>query len=489
MTQAAEIDRDRRDLRRGAWQILSGFGVRTVARILLIIFVARLYGVSDFGRLGETVAIVELAAALAIFGLNKTMLGRLANTGSHKEAATILEALTIAACVAFLLVCALWFLWPQFSDQAAGSTRIALLGIPLIALAEIALTATRHHRTVAWDTITKAIVKPWSFLLFALVGYVWAGSGPSPAQMLIIAYVASLGAATLTAAVALFMTGGYRMASALRYFSLTDTYCFARSSFPIAVNETAVFAFRRADIILLALVAGPTATGIYYLAQQIGTLVEKIRYLFEPMLAPIIAQSRSIETIGSHLRRLCLGVFATQLAIVALIAILGQPLLAWLNAGFAAGLIVVMVVLIGEVFDGSFGLCELPMVYRHPQWPPRLVLVALALEVGAVWLLASQLGALGAAMGFAAAMGLLAIGRISLVRRLYGIGVLNRRFGIALLTALVASVPVALTFLAPGSYAILASIAASVSFLILYGGGIWLFLRRQISNAATANAV
>ncbi|QLC24407.1 polysaccharide biosynthesis protein [Parasphingopyxis algicola] len=474
-------------MRRGAWQILSGFGVRTVARILLIVFVAKLYGVSDFGRLGETVAIVELAAALATFGLNKTLLGRLAGDDASDESKIVLEALAITACVSFLVTGALWVLWALIAGQTDGGTRIALMGIPLIALTEIALTATRHRRTVAWDTIVKAAVKPWSFLLFALTGYLWAGGEPSSTQTLILAYVASLTLSAVIAIGALFFASRFTLSAALRHFSLSDTFRLARDCLPIAVNETAVFAFRRIDIILLALVAGPAATGIYYLAQQIGTVVEKVRYLFEPMLAPIVAQTNSLDIIGYHLRRLCLGIFTTQLAILVLIAILGQPLLDWLGAGFAAGLTVALVVLVGELFDGSFGLCELPTVYRHPHWPPRLVLAALVLEIGLVWLLASHFGALGAATGFATAMLLLAIARLMLIRRLYGLSILGKRYGVALLTGAVAAVSVLFGFRLSSDHSMLTAIAASVSFLILYGGGLWLFPRNRAAGVSAAN--
>ena len=101
--------------------------------------------------------------------------------------------------------------------------------------------------------------------------------------------------------------------------------------------------------------------------------------------------------------------------------------LLWLPADKIAGLIVVLTVLIGELFDGSFGLCELPMVYRNPAWPPRLVIAALAIEIGLVWLLAREFGAVGAALGFAIAMLALAAMRIAMVRQLYGFTVIGMR--------------------------------------------------------------
>ncbi len=426
---------EKRDLRKGAWQILSGFGVRMAARILLIVFVARMYGIEDFGRLGEIVAVVELLATFATFGLAKVLLGRLSEDGQeHQAASRIAEAAGLVAILSFSMTAILWAAWPLLASQSMAGSEFVLFGIPLIALSEIATTATRHFRTAFWDTLVKALVKPWSFLILAVAAYYWlagttlpSGKVISSEQALLGAYIGSL---ALTACAALFATtisfGRGFFAGASRP-TLGGIFDLAKRSFPIALNDTSVYAFRRIDIIILAVVAGPKATGIYYLAQQIATVVEKVRYLFEPVLAPIVAQSKSLDTIGEHLRRLGWFIFAAQTAIIVLFAIFGEPLLTWFGSGFAFGLFVVLAILVGELLDGSFGLCELPMVYRHPAWPPRMALAALAIEVVLVWILATQFGALGAAIGFATAMLILAAMRIIAVRSLYGFRVLSWR--------------------------------------------------------------
>ncbi len=424
---------ERRDLRRGAWQILSGFGVRMLARVLLLTFVARMYGIADFGRLGETVALLELLAAFATFGLSKTLLGKLgedeaaANPGQH-----IVEAVILVITLSGAVMAVLWIVWPSIAASSLTGSQFLILGVPLIALTEVATTATRHFRTVFWDTLVKALVKPWSFLLLGILAFYGVKGLTLPSghvitseQALLLAYVGSLllsAAASLLAMIKAFGAAGQTLRARPTFGGVV---ALARGSWPIALNDTGVFAFRRIDILLLAMVAGPKATGVYYLAQQIGTVVEKVRYLFEPMLAPIVAQSRSLATIGAHLSRLVLFIFATQLAIVCLFVIFGQLILDWFGSGFALGTLVVVIILLGELMDGSFGLCELPMVYRNPRWPPRMVVVTLAVEVSLVWLLAGQYGAMGAAIGFAVAMAMLAIMRILAVYRLYGFKVVG----------------------------------------------------------------
>lgn len=475
-----DLERDRRDLRKGAWQILGGSGVRMAARIMLIIFVARLYGVEDFGRLGETVAVVELAAALATFGLNKTLLGVLAASGENGLGRAIIEAMLIAFGVSAIIAIPLWFAWPMIFNPATLDTRFAIFGIPLIALAEIALTATRHRRTVAWDTIVKALVKPWSFLLFAMLGYFWASEAIlSSGEALILAYVCSLALSALAAFGALIHVFGISLFGLGNGTNFRQILIHMRNSLPIALNETAIFAFRRIDIVILGLVAGPTATGVYYLAQQVGTVVEKIRHLFEPMLAPIIAQSRSLPVIGHHLNRLCFLVFSIQLAIFCVFAIVGQPALEWLGSGFAFGLVVVLVILMGELMDGSFGLCELPLVFRNPAWPPRVVLGALGIEILLVSVLASWFGALGAALGFAVAMTVLGISRIALVRSLYRFRILDTGYVIALGICFIAVVASYGVYPIAAKLGPVAPVPVGIVFLLLYVGGMVLYSRKR----------
>ena len=419
------------------------------ARVLLITFVARFYGIDDFGRLGEAVAMLELLAAFATFGLTKTLLGNLGainapegipaiDPGKH-----IFDGLALVSSISIIIMVILWFAWPYVLPASLSGSQFLLLGIPLIALTEVATTATRHFRTVFWDTLVKAFVKPWSFLLLGIFAYYAVRGFTLPSghvitseQALLIAYVGSLLLSAIIALIAMGKSFSAQTRRLARMPTLAGVFEMARSSWPIALNETGVFAFRRVDILLLAAVAGPTATGVYYLAQQIGTVAGKVRHLYEPMLAPIIAQSRSLETIGAHLTRLTLFIFTIQMVIISAFVIFGGSILELLGAGFAAGILVVIVILVGELMEGSFGLSELVMVYRDPALPPRQVLLTLALEVELVWFLADRFGALGAAIGFAVSMTALASMRIFMVRRLYGLKVLGwRHLGIAAIAA------------------------------------------------------
>ncbi|WP_411817321.1 lipopolysaccharide biosynthesis protein [Hyphococcus sp. DH-69] len=479
--EQSEMIRDRRDLARGALQILSGSGVRMVARVMLIVFVAKMYGVNVFGRLGETVAIIELAAAFAAFGLNKTLLGELAKAGNSSATLrhTLYTALTLSAVISISIGTALWLIWGNIFPSHAAP-RYAAFGVPLIAMSDVALTATRHFRTVAWDTIAKAIIKPWGFLLLALAGY-FVSTSPtfdgiitiSLIDALILGYVLSLLLAALLAFVVVVKMYGLPR----KAISIRNTLQLGRRTFPIAINETGIFALRRIDIIILGIVAGPAASGVYYLGRQLATVVEKMRYMFEPMLAPIIAQSQSDEKIGVHLSRLCLFVFTVQLGMLSFVFLFGDQIMSWFGQGFAVGASVLVLLLLAELIDGTVALTELPIVFRHPRWPPRSILVTVIIETALVALFGHYFGAMGAAIGFLFAMLVLASIRLILVYRFFGYWIFNPTY------LEIAGIAGALT--GAGFLALLLSdhqIAAQIACAIAFVGGYAVLSRKTLRS-------
>lgn len=442
--EQSEMIRDRRDLSRGARQILSGSGVRMIARILLIVFVAKMYGVSAFGRLGETVAIIELCAAFSTFGLNKTLLGELANTDGTAAPlnSTVYDGLLLTTIISITIAVVLWFSWALIFPTGA-TPRLAALGVPLIAMSDVALTATRHFRTVAWDTIAKAIVKPWGFLILALLGYFLSSSQILGVQLKISLIEALIGGYVLS----LFCAALLAFFIAVKMYGLPqqpphikNSLRMGHRSFPIAINESGIFALRRIDIIILGLVAGPAASGIYYLGRQLATVVEKIRYMYEPMLAPIIAQAQTDEKIGEHLSRLCLFIFTVQLGMLSFTVLFGEQIMAWFGGGFAVGASVLVILLLAELIDGTVALTELPVVFRHPRWPPRSILFTVFIECILVGIFAHYLGAIGAAIGFLLAMLILASIRLVLVKRLFGFVIFNWSYLQIFTLALIATI-------------------------------------------------
>ena len=422
---------DMHDTRRSVLAIVSSSGARIVARLLLIAFVVKLYGLKSFGYLGEVAAIVELSAAFAGFGLPKSLLSYLDTEKSDPQATGYLmsNAIALTALVGLLMSFFLTIFWPYIFPKISGIPSYIGIAIILIATTEILLTITRSRRLIRWDALAKGVIKPWSFLVFAALGYFLfvRENGSDATTALFAAYAGSLGLTFLFALCGL--------ANVLRLDGFhpplpgwSDMIRLGKRTFSAAIVDTCSFAFRRADIIILGLLAGPAATGIYYLAQQIATIVEKMRHLFEPMAAPIMAQMRSPEEIIRYLRQLSLWIFASQLGLVTVFLIHAESVAGYMGSTFALVPLVLGLILLGELSEGTTGLSELPVIFRNPRQARQNTVLALVVELTSVAILAYYYGAIGAAAGFAIGMFVLGLLRARSLKITIGKHLLTLRY-------------------------------------------------------------
>ena len=69
------------------------------------------------------------------------------------------------------------------------------------------------------------------------------------------------------------------------------------------------------------------------------------------MLAPIFAQTTVHgDDLVFTLRRLCLPIFATKIALIALVASpCDRPVLTWLGTGFATGMLIIICTVAGGI--------------------------------------------------------------------------------------------------------------------------------------------
>lgn len=481
---------DAGDIIRCAKASLAGAGGRLTARIMLMLAAGHWYGVAALGVLGETAALVEITAAIGTMGLRRALLGIMAkarDAGKPVEQC-IVDAiglmLILGGCL-WLILTAVWPIIYPAGGSAVRQVPVAIaIGVPCIMLTEVALAATRFQRVIRWNVLARSIVEPWSFLFLVVTGYLLEVSN----GVLLWAYLGSIVLAMLTALIGLFKVFSLRRLLHCRP-TISQAIQIARISFPTGILEVNSMLFRRIDILILGLVAGPAATGVYYMVQQISTVVHKIHDLFEPMVSPVVARqvtsavsaissdsnrSEQYRQTGLQLSRTCRWILTIQLGIAVPLAIFGSGVLESFGSGFAMGLLAMMILFLGEITDGSFALSELPLIFTRPKIPPLLTGIALLIEVIAVYWLGSLYGPAGAAAGFALAMLSLSAMRLIILHRSMGLQILDTAFLPALLVAGVVTLLLLLLqqvlIPAPG----ISLWLAIVSGLFVY----WLLIRR-----------
>lgn len=460
---------DRKDILRGAVASLGGFGGRMLARMILLVSAGHLYGAANIGVLGQLAAVIEILAAVATLGLKRTLLDKLnlAVRRGHDQGTVAATAILLSTGLGFVLAALLFALWPRLFDWSVPD--VVFLAIPAAAFAEVALTATRFRRFIRWEVVVRCIMEPWSLLAAAMFFHAAGVRNDG----LPLAYAVSMLVAAAASLWGLGRVFGFRRLMGWRpeMASLPDMFL---ASLPVGMSDIGVILLRRLDIILLSLFVDQRITGLYYMAQQVSTVPHRIYRLFEPMMGPVIAglyHDRDTQSMDMRIVRVCRLVFILQLAVTLPLMVFGDAVMALFGDGFRAAAVILVILLVAELLDGSFALAETPLVFARPFVMPPLMMATLGVELVAILLLAPTWGATGTAVGFLFSTATLAAGRLFLLHRALRIRVVDWRYlpplGIAIaLGGLLVLVrgwlesPIAITVAVFGSAALMLALTA-----------------------------
>ena len=419
---------DVRDVIRGALATLTGFGGRIGARLIFIAFATHQFGAAKFGDLGLVAAYVEILAALAAVGLKRTLMGLMSEQEANGEPVEgLLLAMVCSSLILAIILSGLFGLaWPYVIPDAGAMPLVLYLALPSFVVADVLGAATRYKRIIKWDVLARTFVEPWVLLLVKMLLY-WTRDLDTG---LLVAYSCSIAAAAIFCLYGVFNTYGLSALKKAR-FSWRMLIDIPVKSFPAGITDMGVFSFRRLDLIILRFFVGAEASGVYYAVQQLATVPQKVYQLFEPMMAPVIAklhQNANPKKIEVKLVSTVRWVFILQIGITVSLLAFGTNVLGLFGTDFRSGLLIMIIILSAELFDGTFALVETVLIFIRPKLAMTLILITLVIEAIAVSVGAYYLGAEGAAYGFLFAMLSLAMGRYLAAKFELKISILNSSF-------------------------------------------------------------
>ncbi len=426
-TSEQKEQKDIAALAKGGRTNFFGFLLRLAARMPFLFIAGRLYGAEQLGRFASAIIAVELAAQLATLGQKRGIAQQLARE-DRDSACVVADGLLLSALVALALAIFL-FLVPVAmfpSGNFSSIERLLPLTIVPVAMGEVALAALAYRFNVAATVRARAVVEPWTLSIAA--GLLWF---VLPHGGLIIAYVMSAFASMIAAFVPLVRTYGLPHHWQPNLGELGRT---ALRNLPLAGADAVEWGTRKLDIFILGLFTAPAAVGVYYVAQQVASLPQKLKTSFEPILGPVITRNLKENNYAAIARQVCqvgFWIIAAQAGVALALGIPGEGVMGLIGPNFVGGTGALALLLAAEVMAATAVVSEAALIYVARLRNLWISLATIALQgvltVGLI-LLARELGLNELYQAAAAALALaIALGLASLLKaRLLG-KILNER--------------------------------------------------------------
>jgi O-antigen/teichoic acid export membrane protein len=422
---ATKENRAGRLIVRGTASSALGFGIRFGARFLFLFVAGRLFGATLFGAYSIATAVVE--AAVIAGGLStKWMLFKWLNereAGDDRPAIHIVldtalmvfVASGVIAAAIMALIAATPEAW--FSDNTERAVFALASMIPLQALIELLLGATRWTETMRYEVVAKNVMQPYGAIVVAIAAWWlgWRGEG------LFFSYIAGTIASLVYTVYGVGRCfgglGRYRpdLGAISRHF---------RAAMPTTGTELIDALYTRLDIYVVGILLGEHWAGVYGMARQLSMPIRQARQAFDGMLVPIVARtfSRSGPTsTGRSIASAARLVLIVQLAGVIVLTAIGAPLLHALGKGFGAAYGALLCLAAAEVIQGAFGLGELVLIYSRPRVAVAMTAGFMVVGVAGAMLLEPRLGLTGIALAILFSYSARAVVRRLLLRRIHAV--------------------------------------------------------------------
>jgi O-antigen/teichoic acid export membrane protein len=416
-------DDDIEALAKGGRTNVLGFLLRLAARLPFLFIAGRVYGAEALGRMAYAVLIVEFAAQMAAFGLRRGLAFQLSQRDSH-DAHEAWDALSVvlflSAPAALVLMIFPKIMFPN--SVVNGLDYLLPLAIFGVAATDVMLAALAYRFDVGATVRARAIIEPWTISLAA-----WGLSYYSLRDGLLLSYSLSIAAAFIAASWPFLKSYGLPAA----WFPYPRRLAIlARRNLPLAAADAIEWGSRRLDLAILGLFVAPATVGIYYVAQQVATLPQKLKSSFDPILGPVITRNLeggNMAAVAKQVSQVGFWIIAAQAGIALALAITGEGVMGLVGPHFVSGTGAAVFLLIAEVAAATAVVSEAALVYiaRHRNLLISLAMIGLQAGLSfAVILALRQRGmgenylAAGAAASLAVSLGLGSLIKVRLVARL-----------------------------------------------------------------------
>ncbi|MES2156398.1 MAG: lipopolysaccharide biosynthesis protein [Pseudomonadota bacterium] len=410
---ASKDEDDIAALAKGGRTNIFGFLLRLAARLPFLFIAGRWYGADVLGRFAYAVLVVEFVAQLATLGLKRGLAGALSQTERpHAHVVTDAMLVTIAAA---MLGAGLLIVFPQAmfpNSPINGLDRLLALIVIAVAGSDVALAACAYKFDVGATVRARSIIEPWAISIGA-----FAFSFYSTRDGLILSYAVSMIAAFVASIIPMMRHYGRPRGWRPNRGRL---WRLARRNLPLAAADGVEWGSRRLDMAILGLFVSPAVIGIYYVAQQVASLPQKLKTSFDPILGPVITRNLAegnLAGIARQVSQVGFWIIAAQAGIALALGIPGEAVMGLVGPHFVGGTGALAFLLMAEVVAATAVVSESALVYiaRHRNlmislgmiacqagFSFALILIARRFAMPPMWIAAAPALALCLALGIGA---------------------------------------------------------------------------------------
>ena len=420
MTDAsADID----TLAKGGRTNIAGFVLRLAARIPFLFIAGRIYGPDLVGRFAIAVVVVELAALLATLGLKRGLAQALVDS-DQPQVEVVWNAMAVAFLAAIAASAFLW-LFPEImypNSVISGLDRYLPCVIVAVAWSDVSLAALAFRHNVKATVTARAVVEPWTISVAA-----WAFSFVAQRDGLVLSYCTSMTAALIASLIPFLKTYGLPTGWQPRVAPL---FKLARKNVPLAGADALEWGTRNVDRFILGVLFEPKIVGIYYMAQQVASLPQKLKTSFDPILGPVITHSLAVgdrPAIARQVRQVAFWIIAAQGGLALMGSIPGAAVMGVVGPQFVTGTAALAFLLIAEVLASSGAVSESALVYVARHRNLAISIVTLLFQIGLSFALIFAMRwlgwpdnwqAAGPAVALMVSLGLMSVAKMRLLSRI-----------------------------------------------------------------------
>ena len=379
---------------------IGGFLLRMASRIPFLFIAGQLYGTARYGEYVLATALIESAAVLGTFGFKLTLF-KFLNDENRQPEEVVRHVLAVTLGLAIVLAFCLWALampLARLFDMPEAGPKIAVIAwvIPIMVMTDIMLAATWAKRVVHFEVIARSLVEPATLTCASLLLFVLG----FPEMGLPVAYFIAFSFAAVAAT--MFFARCYSLRTlfggGLRLSYIREL---ARQSASTSLHDVIGLLFTKIDILVVGYFFGNTTVGLYGMAQQFLTVMEKITLSFSPILIPVLTEAlktRDVPRARHQLFAVARRILAMQTPIVLVFLAAGPFLLSLIGPGFRDAWGILMVLTLGAWANGALGLSEFALLSLRPHANPQASVLRLALYAALVMPFQTLLGPIGIAL-------------------------------------------------------------------------------------------